>query len=83
MKNFERTHAEEERLAGLVLKGLSSAFRDKADPYSPEILRGCFELDLNRFKKQSPTLFRIDPNGPGAIKRSVRVYTLGQPWAIS
>ena len=63
VKEFERTHAEEERLAGLVLTGLSSAFRDKADPYSPEIVRGCFEVELNRFKRLSPTLFRVDPNG--------------------
>jgi len=61
-KDIERNRAEEQRLADLVLNRLASEFREKADPYSPDMLRGCFEVELNRFRKQKQRLLSLDPD---------------------
>ncbi|HZO75273.1 MAG TPA: hypothetical protein VFB60_23905 [Ktedonobacteraceae bacterium] len=57
-KEIERNQAEEQHLAELVIDKLALEFRDKADPYSPEILRGCFEVEINRFRKQRQNLLQ-------------------------
>lgn len=61
-KEIERGRAEEQRLAELVINRLAIEFQEKVDPYNSDILRGCFEVELNRFKKQRQMLLSLDPN---------------------
>lgn len=57
--------AEEQRLAEQVLNTLASEFRGKIDPYSSDVLRGCFEIEVGRFKKQRRNLFEQDQSKYG------------------
>lgn len=73
----EPDRAEEQLLAGFVIEKLASEFREKVHPYSPAILRGCFEVELNRFKTLRQVLLKQDPGGY-ALKEEEYLLSLRQ-----
>jgi predicted kinase len=56
-----RDRAEEQRLAELVLNKLAEEFEEQLDPFQPEVLRACFEVDVARFRKQRRQQYEQDP----------------------
>ncbi len=58
--NIVHDRAEEQRLAEMVLDRLAKEFQEKIDPYSLVVLRGCFEIEIGRFKKQRQALLKLD-----------------------
>jgi hypothetical protein len=73
----EPDRAEGQLLAEFVIERLASEFREKTSPYSPAILRGCFEVECNRFKTQRQVLFRQDPESY-ALKEEEYLLSLYQ-----
>ncbi|HEY7419106.1 MAG TPA: hypothetical protein VH593_28245, partial [Ktedonobacteraceae bacterium] len=53
-------HNERQRLAEMVLENLAREFHDKIDPFEPAVLRGCFEVEVGRFKKLRRHLYEQD-----------------------
>ncbi|HEY1353660.1 MAG TPA: hypothetical protein VGF67_28970 [Ktedonobacteraceae bacterium] len=76
-KKIEPTRAEEQHLARLALERLASEFRGKMNPYSSDVQRGCFEVELNRFKTQRQVLFKQDP-ASYALKEEEHILFLNQ-----
>jgi hypothetical protein len=56
----EPGRGEEQKLADTVLEKLAESFQDKLDPYEPAVLRGCFEIEVGRFKRQMRSLAERD-----------------------
>lgn len=54
----QHDRAEEQHICDLVLNQLAHVFQGMADPYDPSVLRGCFEVELNRFGIQHRSLSR-------------------------
>lgn len=61
-KEIQPDRTEEQRLAELIIERLASEFREEVNPYAPEILHGCFEVELNRFRTQRQVLLKQDPD---------------------
>lgn len=58
VSNIEHNRDEEHRLSARLLAQLESEFQTKVDPNSSEVLRGCFEVELGKFKKLHMHLFQ-------------------------
>ena len=76
-KNITQNHEEEQRLADLVLNDLAQVFQKQLDPYSPEILKGCFYVKLGRFRKQRQALLKLNPD-EYAIQEDALRYELSK-----
>jgi GTPase SAR1 family protein len=59
-KDIIPNREEEQYLAKLILENLAREFQETIDPYSPDILKGCFEVEVGRFKKQRKNLVEQD-----------------------
>ncbi len=60
-KVIEKNRTEEQELAELVLNKLANEFQENFDPYLPNMMRGCFEVEINRFKRQRQALQKYEP----------------------
>jgi len=68
---------EQQHLADQVLKTLATEFQGKIDPYSLEVMRGCFEIEVGRFKKQRKNLFEQDPS-KYSLQEEEHIFELGK-----
>ena len=76
-KNITSDYEEEQRLAESVLSELAKEFQNKIDPYSPEIMKGCFDNKIGRFKKQRQTLLKLNPE-QYALEEEAFLYELSK-----
>lgn len=60
-RQIEEGNQEEQKISTLILEEIEKKFHKKVDPYDPDTLRGCFEVELGRFKRQQPKLYTSRP----------------------
>jgi ABC-type cobalamin/Fe3+-siderophores transport system ATPase subunit/dihydroneopterin aldolase len=60
VSNIEHNRQEEQRLAERILNQLADEFQNKVDPNDADVLRGCFEVELGKFKKLHRNLLQQD-----------------------
>ncbi len=75
--NVNLDRAEEQRIANRVLEELEKAFAGKIDPFDRDVLRGCFEVEVGRFKKQRKQLFDLNPAQFG-IEEETHIFQLAK-----
>jgi predicted type IV restriction endonuclease len=57
----ENGREEEQHIARRILEEIARRFSKKIDPYDPDTLRGCFEVELGRFNRQKTKLRATQP----------------------